>query len=254
VSTSVGSRFAAATIVKLFCEHLADRFDGSSASIDEEALKSAAQSVHEWLNVCLAYLTSSSVLEEWAEVKGASNLSMDVVLQLAGNTVRPKNRFWAPLMASTLLGGCAERTPGGVKISMIRIGDGISESIDRNGKITSIFSMDADETEITAVVGPGQASALAISKAESRLSFLDTGETLFLASDGLARGHNDGLVKQLQSVCPQQVLDLNPGCRTAAMDILKKAADHADQAFKLDPEKKLFADNLSLIAMMADRM
>jgi hypothetical protein len=252
VSTSFGSRFAAAAIVKLFCEDLANRSKGDSP-IDEEALKDTARRTHEWLNACLEYLTSNQALPEWSDLKGASNLNMDVVLQLAENTTKPKNRFWAPVMASTLVGGYAERTHSGATVTLIRIGDGIAERTDRDGKSTPILTMDATETEVTSVLGPGQASGAAISKAELQTVFLAVGDTLLLASDGLVRGHRDGLAKELQSVCPSKVANLNSAPSTAAMDILRLAAQHGDQAFNLDPEQKLFADNLSLIAMTVDR-
>lgn len=251
VSTSVGSRFAAGMIVKLFCEDLANRSKADSP-INEEALKEAARATHEWLNACLAYLTSNPTLPEWADLKGASNLNMDVVLQLAENTTKPKNRFWAPLMASTLVGGWAERTPNGARAGLIRIGDGIVEYSDRDGRVTPVFTMDATETEVTAVLGPGQASGAAISKADMRTSSLAAGDTLFLASDGLVRGHGNGLVKELQAICPSKVMGLKGALPNVAMDILRLAADHGDQAFLLDPEQKLFADNLSLIALTVD--
>lgn len=251
VSTSFGSRFAAAAIAGSFCRHLAAASTGRAGT--DAAILAAVEATRAELDDMLHRLLSRPESEEWKAVRGASTLGMDVILRLAENTVDNKKKFWGPVMAATLIGGALWREGGAYEARMIRVGDGVAEHVDAAGNIASVYTMDAEQTAIAAALGPGAALRDAAGQGEVKRLTLRPGEMLLVSSDGLMRQGGGSVMQGLRRVCPAELAGLTRRRGAAALEILRVAVAYADECFRRDAGQRPFADNLSIIAICIEQ-
>lgn len=253
VSTSYGARFSAVAIVNIFCSTLQELLK-SATEPTPSLLKEAANKTRIWLDDTLSFLVTNPNASEWAQVRGASNINDDVALHLCENTQTLANRFWGPVMAATLVGGVVQPSANGrgLEVFALRVGDGLIERIenlDTEGGISSLLAMDSQETEISASLSPGRLGENSLVSPETILPSIGAGELLLVSSDGLTRGHNGSVSQKLREITGSSRIGLHNDDQSAALTILQKAADQADDSFKENQQIHLFNDNLSLIVI-----
>ena len=140
-----------------------------------------------------------------------------------------------------------------LKSLLCGLGDGLIEHIenlDSDGGVSHLLSMDSQETEITASLSPGPIGQKSLITPETIQPSIEIGEVLLISSDGLTRGHNESVSKGLREITGSSRLGLGQGDRSAAFNVLQKAADQADDCFKDNQQIHLFNDNLSLIVLV----
>jgi hypothetical protein len=257
VSSSYGSRFAAAAIASLFCSNL-QRVLKPVAKPDSTLLKEAAGETHDWLDCTLSYLLANPTAREWSDVRGATDVRADTAMQLFENTQNPTNREWGPVLAATLVGGViqpAEKGKG-LELYAIRIGDGLIEqiaSLGDEGGVSHVLSMDSRAGESPAALSPGPAGLRWLETPDTLRCFIGPRESLVISSDGLARGHSDMVSEQLREIVGKPDLGLRDGDKKSALKMLQAAADYADAAVKANPKFRLFDDDLSVIVVEGGR-
>jgi serine/threonine protein phosphatase PrpC len=157
-------------------------------------------------------------------------------------------------MAATLVGGVVQPSANGrgLEVFALRVGDGLIERIenlDTEGGISSLLAMDSQETEISASLSPGRLGENSLVSPETILPSIGAGELLLVSSDGLTRGHNGSVSQKLREITGSSRIGLHNDDQSAALTILQKAADQADDSFKENQQIHLFNDNLSLIVI-----
>ncbi len=251
VSTSFGSRFASALACHAFVDKLAMSNTHDLGAFED--LLCAASFAEDELDKSLMGLLANSSPDAWDDVKGGSMLDTQVIRRLAENTASPINRFWGPVMTSTLLGGVAVRVGNSWKVNLIRIGDGVAEKQNSSGVLDALFGVSSDEFEISNALRPGAPSVALRERVEHATLILEPGELLLLCSDGLARGHNERVLDMLHGLFPDFSLDPSLHSGVAALDLLRRAASRADELFNtMAALPPLFADNLSVILLKCD--
>jgi len=253
VSTSYGSRFSAISIVRVFCNKLQELLS-NEVRPSHDLLKRAALETHDWLDTALNFLIANPEAPEWEKFRGESKMRNEVAIKFCENTLTLKDRFWGPVMASTLLGGVVQPSEDRRSFEMLalRVGDGLIESIENfsgDESARPLLAMDAQETEISASLSPGPLGKNSLTSIEIIDHRITPGETILISSDGLARGHKNSVAQELRKISGKSVNFSPSRDHAEALKILDKAAKFADAEFKRDPQVSLFGDNLSLIVI-----
>jgi hypothetical protein len=248
VSTSMGSRYAAAASVFQFCRFAKENLS-KTLPPGGSCLVEAARATQVWMDELLSYLLEHPDAPDMGDIRG--EIGRDVALRLLKNTQNPTKRVWGAAMASTLVGGLIrpEDDGGSFHVELLRIGDGLVERVSRTGDVQVILGMDSEETEISGALGPGPASKRAVDAATPKQETLRANELLLVSSDGLARGHTESVGAKLTAIDGDFHKTLDPARESAAHQILVAAAQFADDSFQRDPGTHLFNDNLSLIVI-----
>jgi hypothetical protein len=243
VSTSTGARYGAAANAYFFCAMLRDCLK-SSPDRGPDLLLKAARNAHSALDSLLETLLAQWTEHDFAEVY--ADMGRDGAARILENTRSPK-RDWPPALASTLIGGYL--TPDGTAATgqILRIGDGVVEKLSPSGHCVSVLGMDSAVTEVSSFFGPGPAAAGSLSSARAVPIALDPGEWLLVSSDGLTRGHANSVTHELSTLLGPDFLRILEPREGAALTLLDRAADAADQAHASGVNSALFADNLSLL-------
>ena len=246
VTTSLGSRFAAALASFWFCRE-ARAFCQVSAPEPEMLIK-AARLTQQSMDAMLERLLVDPVSADMGEILRTSNFQRNTADAMLGNTKTAEMPFLEPALATTLIGGfiLPAACTGEFSAAVICVGDGAVERIGQDGQVEQIFATDPAVTEIGMAMGPGPLAreALQGNGIEPRPITLKAGDYLLVSSDGLARGHQESIWKKANEL----VGDIRPQFRRchscAAGDLLR---DLAAAAEKSDDSGHLFDDNVSLI-------
>jgi serine/threonine protein phosphatase PrpC len=252
VTTSLGSRLAATLIVRRFCE-LVLRQLGKGEHVTGSDLIQAARETQ----VSLEELTKTLLHDANSrgfEVMLGHELTPKVATRVLENTLNPKVAAMPSALNATLIGGVAQPngSPGGFQIELLRIGDGSVEHIDAKGDLTSVLDTDSSVMAISESLGPGPQSRALFEQGvlSTKTVMLGKGDSLIVSSDGLARGHELPISQKLSELLGEQFWQKARAEEPdAALQILHRACDSADELFRQDAKRNLFADNVSLIVI-----
>lgn len=254
VSTSLGSRLAATSIVRRFCEVVLQQMTKGERVTGRVLIEAARQT-----QVSLDELTQTllhRVNSFGFEAMLGSELKREVATRLLENTLEPKVAAMPAALNATLIGGVVQPngTPGVFQIEVIRIGDGSVEHIDADGNLTSMLDTDPNVMQISESLGPGPQSRALFEQSETTLPtttvMLCPGESLIVSSDGLVRGHDQPITRKLEQLLGKQFWnEARPDEADAALKILRRACHSADELFLQDSNQSLFADNVSIIVI-----
>ncbi len=255
VSTSMGSRAAANSIVRRFCE-LILQGRNAQGSITAANLVQAARLTQQALDEMAEALLERPDGYIFDTMRGSS-LHSKTAVKILENTMHPRSASIPSALSATLIGGVAQpaENAGSHRIDLLRIGDGTVEHIRQDGQddeIVSIVDTNPEVVAITQAMGAGphlraifEGGEEAI---ETRTLILAPGESLLLSSDGLARGHRQTVAAKLSELIGEPFWKTAQSAQSeAALQILHKACRSADDLSGKDPEQVLFADNVSLI-------
>jgi serine/threonine protein phosphatase PrpC len=235
VSTSLGARVAARTLVDRVCAGLA-RAALDSAS-PPQLLMTALEQGRQSLDDLLAQFIANPEL-----ATAGVELPRSSAVRILDNTRTGANRHLPPALNATLIAGIVRRHGSAAEATLLRIGDGIAEHV-RDSVVHQVFGMDAETTQITTAVGPGASKAAPVDEATAiRSVTLESGDRLLISSDGLVRGHRADV---WSTIAP--FMSGEPWTATSASGILQRAATAADAAHRENPGTALFDDNLSLV-------
>jgi serine/threonine protein phosphatase PrpC len=252
VTTSLGSRLAATSIVRQFCELVQRQMSKGEPVTGSDLIQAARRT-----QVSLEELTKTllnDVNSYGFEAMLGHELTRKVATRVLENTLNPKVAAMPAALNATLIGGVAQPngSTGVFQIELLRIGDGTVEHIDAKGNLTCVLETDPSVMAITESLGPGpQSRALFEQGALATTTvMLGPGESLVVSSDGLARGHDQPISKKLSELLGEQFWEkARPEEADAALEILHRACDSADKVFLGDAKQSLFADNVSLIVI-----
>jgi len=254
VTTSLGSRLAATSIVRRFCELVLQSMSKCERATGNDLIQAArkTQASLEELTKTLLHDVNSYGFEAML----GSDLTRKVATRVLENTLDPKIAAMPAALNATLIGGVAQPNGSGgmFQVELLRIGDGTVEHIDAHGNLTSVLDTDPEVTMISEALGPGPQSRALFEEPGSPLSTtsvtLGPGESLIISSDGLARGHEQPISRKLSELLGEQFWKkARPEEADAALQILHRACDRADELFLQDAKQSLFADNVSLIVI-----
>jgi hypothetical protein len=183
-------------------------------------------------------------------------LTRKVATRVLENTLNPRVAAMPAALNATLIGGVVQPngSTGVFQIELLRIGDGTVEHIDAKGNLTCVLETDPSVMAITESLGPGPQSRALFEQGvlATTTVMLGPGESLVVSSDGLARGHDQPISKKLSELLGEQFwAKARPEQADAALEILHRACDSADQVFLGNTKESLFADNVSLIVIRA---
>jgi hypothetical protein len=242
VSTSMGSRIAAAIVARSFCEHLATCLHSSRPN---ESLRAAAMKAQERLDWLLTKVETSPNGAEFNDLY--DGLQPSAVRRILENTRTRKNRSLPLAFATTLLGGfVSPDNRSGYQVYIVCVGDGLVEHRSSQGSITAVLTMDNQETAISATICPGLFGQESLRQAALQTCRLTSGDYLLISSDGLTRGHQQSVWMQLERSGAFQ--GIAPDSEQMAWQILDRACRVADARVE---EPRLFGDNLSLLLLKA---
>lgn len=249
VSTSLGSRFAAAFAAFWFCREMQTSAPGSRPG--SEVLIAAAQRTQQAMDALLNRLLADPGGAHMDEVMRSScfpNQTAEAVLE---NTITAEKSFLQPALASTLIAGFLQTgtRQGEFAGAVICIGDGAVERIAKDGTVDRIFSTDPGVTAIDATIGPGPLSRQTLQDITGVPVVLNPGDRFLVSSDGLARGHQGSIWAKIEELDGDVRSRFRSGNTDAAAGLLSDLAAAAENANDTDP---LFDDNLSLILLAAD--
>lgn len=254
VTTSLGSRLAATSIVRRFCELVLQQMSKGEPVTGSDLIQAARKT-----QVSLEELTKTllqDVNSYGFEAMLGHELTRKVATRVLENTLDPKVATMPAALNATLIGGVAQPNGGaGVfQIELLRIGDGTVEHIDAKGNLTSVLDTDPTVMAISESLGPGPQSRALFEQPGTPLStttvMLGPGESLIVSSDGLARGHEQPISKKLSELLGGQFWKKARSEEAdAALQILHQACGSADELFLQDAKQSLFADNVSLIVI-----
>jgi hypothetical protein len=248
VSTSYGARYGAARAVATFCSHLCQQLTAQQRTSDRRDLSQilgmAASHTQDNLSVFLEALLKDDANSDWRLLRSGSPVQRSVERKLCENTCAPQTgRSWAPVLATTLIGGVIQHSADGAEVHVLRLGDGVIEVIDGAAPVESLLAMNSKETAIDSVLCPGPKGQASVKAVQVANRMIARGQSLVISSDGLIRGIegtvSDGLM-------------LRDGQSRVAADILRDASDRANQHNSQTTASDLYADNLSLIYMRHD--
>ncbi len=234
VSTSLGARAAARTLVDRVCGDLA------VASLDSanppQLLMAALEQGRQSLDDLLArFIVNPELATAGIELPRSS------AIRILDNTRTGANRRLPSALNTTLIAGIVRHRGTGAEATLLRIGDGIVEHV-RGSAVQQVFAMDAATTQIASAVGPGISKAPVDDATAMQSVTLERGDVLVISSDGLVRGHDADV---WSTIAP-----FMNGARwtdKSAPGILQGAATAADAAHREDPRTALFDDNLSIV-------
>jgi hypothetical protein len=254
VTTSLGSRLAATSIVRRFCELVLQQMNKGERVTGSDLIQAARKT-----QITLEELTRTllhDVNSYGFEAMLGTELTHKVATRVLENTLDPKVASMPAALNATLIGGVAQPNggAGAFQVELLRIGDGTVEHIDAGGHLTSVLNTDPDVMAISEAMGPGPQSRAMFDPGGTPLStttvMLGPGESLIISSDGLARGHEQPISKKLSELLGEQFWKkARPEEPDAALKILHRACGSADKLFLQDAKQSLFADNVSLIVI-----
>jgi len=256
VSTSLGSRLAASSIVRRFCELVLQQTDKGGPITGSNLIQAArkTQASLEELTRTLLHEVNSYAFEAML----GSAMTHKAATRVLENTLEPKVPAMPAALTSTLIGGVVQPNgnPGGFQVELLRIGDGTVEHIDAQGNPRSVLDTDPEVMEITEALGPGPQSRALFEQQDHPLTTatltLAHGDCLLISSDGLARGHQELISNKLAEILGESFWKkARPDEADAALQVLHRACGSADRLFLEDPQQNLFADNVSLIMIRA---
>jgi serine/threonine protein phosphatase PrpC len=246
VSTSTGARLAAAAVVVSFCDAVKTALSAGHPP-DVACLASAVRTTQLAMDALLGEVLKRWETESFSELH--DRVPRDSALIFLQNTARPARARLDPALATTLIGGVvtvADSSSDAVG-HVIRIGDGIVEHIGRNGEVATLFDMVRTESAISEILAPGPRGRAAIDQLASVAVCLEPNEFLLLSSDGLTRGHELTVWRELQETFQGDFGGALKSKPEFARLLLDDAASAADTIRKNKPHARLFDDNLSLI-------
>jgi Protein phosphatase 2C len=248
----MGSRLAAATIVRQFCDAVLLHMN-KDAMVTGSDLVEAARKTQISLDELARTLLSGVNTYVFDAVRG-SDLQRATATRLLQNTLNPKVTSMPAALTATLIGGVVQPDKLGstYRIELLRIGDGSVEHIDRAGRATPILTTDSEVMAISESMGPGPRSRALFEESGHRYDTksltLGPGESLIVSSDGLARGHQELISRKVAEVTGDEFWKTaQPEEVDAALQVLHQACSSADEVFNLDPSQCLFGDNVSMI-------
>jgi Protein phosphatase 2C len=249
VTSSLGSRLAATSIVRGFCECVSQQIS-KEEEVTGSGLIDAARKTQTSLEGLARSLLQDVKSFSFESMLG-SELKRTVAIRVLQNTLDPKVAAMPPALNATLIGGVVQAQGDLLKIVLLRIGDGSVEHIDVHGNVTVIMATDPGTVAISEAMGPGPQSRALFEPPARRLStacaMLASGESLIISSDGLARGHDQSITRKLQELLGEPFWKkARPDEADAALQILHRACVSADESCLHGPEG-LFADNVSMI-------
>lgn len=258
VSTSMGSRVAANSVVRRFCEFVIQQMK-SNVAVSTSELIEAARRTQDSLDELAASLLERKDGYIFDVVRGDS-LQSKTAVRILDATLRPKASSIPAALSATLIAGIAQPIPneGSYAIDLLRVGDGSVEHISRDGEVCPVFETNPEVIAIAQALGPGPRShALFDSQAEmieTNSVTLLAGESLVVSSDGLVRGHQQSVSGKVSELMGEEFWNTaQPKQADAALEILHKACSFADELFKKDSQQSLFADNVSLILIRCEQ-
>jgi serine/threonine protein phosphatase PrpC len=257
VTTSLGSRLAATSIVRRFCKLLLQQMNNSERLTGSDLIHAAQKTqvkLEELARTLLQDVDSHSF-----EAMLGSELTRKVATRVLQNTLEPRVAAMPAALNATLIGGVVQPngSPGNFQVDLLRIGDGSVEHIDARGQITSVLDTDPEVMKISEALGPGPQSRALFDQAGTPLHVttvtLGPGESLLVSSDGLARGHTLPISRKLSELLGEGFWKKAQAEEAdAALRILHRACASADELFLQDPKQTLFADNVSLILIRSE--
>jgi serine/threonine protein phosphatase PrpC len=257
VTTSLGSRLAAESIVRRFSKLLLQQINNVEKLTGTDLIQ-AAQKTQIGLEELTRNLLQDSNSPSFETMLG-SELTRNVATRVLQNTLEPRVAAMPPALNATLIGGVVQPsgTPGSFQVELLRIGDGTVEHIGTQGELTSILDTDPEVMKISEAMGPGpQSRALFEENSNPQRTStvtLGPGESLLISSDGLTRGHTQPISKKLEELLGEPFWKkVRPEEADAALRILHRACSSADDLFLQDAKQSLFADNVSLILIRAE--
>ncbi len=257
VTTSLGSRVAAASIVRRFCKLLLQQMNKAERLTGSDLIH-AAQKTQVKLEE-LARTLLQDVDSHGFEAMLGSELTRKVATRVLQNTLEPRVAAMPAALNATLIGGVAQPngSPGNFQVDLLRIGDGSVEHINAQGEITSVLDTDPEAMKISEALGPGPQSRALFDQASTPLRIttvtLGPGESLLVSSDGLQRGHTLQISTKLSELLGEEFWKKARAEEAdAALRILHRACASADELFSQDATHSLFADNVSLILIRSE--
>jgi serine/threonine protein phosphatase PrpC len=251
VTTSMGSRLAATSIVRRFCELVLQHMN-KDEMVSASDLIEAARKTQVSLDELTKTLLSEANSYVFDAVRG-SGLQRSAAARVLENTLDPRVAAMPAALMATLIGGIVQRNNilGSYQVELLRIGDGTVEHIDGGGNVTSVLETDPDVLAISESLGPGPRSRALFEQPHhlgTKTVMLGPGESLIISSDGLARGHQQLVSTKVSELLGAKFWETaRPEEADAALQVLYKACHAADELFKQNTEEILFSDNVSLI-------
>jgi serine/threonine protein phosphatase PrpC len=250
VSSSLGSRFAATSIVQRFCEYVSRQFSKDEEVGGQELIYAARQtqaSLEELARALLHEVKSASF-----ESMLGTELTPKASVRVLQNTLNPKVAAMPSALNATLIGGVVQpRENTVVRVALLRIGDGSVEHIDAHGKVSVVLATDPATMAISEAMGPGPPSRRLFEQTHSLSAtsvLLAPGDSLVISSDGLARGHDRPISTKLEELLGEPWRGECWREADAALQILHRACASADEESARGIQG-LFADNVSLIVI-----
>jgi hypothetical protein len=239
VSTSYGARYAAAWAAATFCFHASQRLRQGGAACDlTDTLRQAAALTYGGLTALLDALVDDEQHPAWPNLRSGSQVPRTLERKLCENTREPHSgRSWAPVLATTLIGGVLQPDHTGAQAYFLRLGDGVVEVLEPNAAAVPVLPMDADEMAIDNLLCPGPRGRASIEGAEVLSRPLSGRQSLVVSSDGLVRGITGSL---------SDALCVNQREAGTARVLLREACDRANQVNERSADH-IYADNLSLL-------
>jgi hypothetical protein len=246
VSTSLGSRHAAALAVHRFCSEAARLYQCSGT--DEAVLVEAAHYTQRGLDDVLEDILAdpSAPVPEFLK----SSMAEKTAFAVLGNTKTGEKDFLQPALATTLIGGFLQPGPDGREFhcTVLCVGDGAVERIGQDGAAFPLIATDPGKTEIGGFIGAGVRSRRMLEREGVTVGHqvLRAGEHLLISSDGLARGHTNTVWDEIVELTGDPRSRLERGNDAIAVGLLRDVAGAADARHEAGG---LLDDNLSLIVV-----
>ncbi len=257
VTTSLGSRLAATSIVRRFCKQLLQQMNKAERLTGSDLIHAAEETQVKLEELARALL--QDVDSHGFEAMLGSELTRKVATRVLQNTLEPRVAAMPAALNATLIGGVAQPngSPGNFEVDLLRIGDGSVEHINAQGEITSVLDTDPETMKISEALGPGPQSRALFDKASTppRITTvtLGPGEILLVSSDGLQRGHTLPISRKLSELLGEEFWKkARAEDADTALQILHRACSSADERFLQDAKQTLFADNVSLILIRSE--
>lgn len=250
VSTSLGSRFAAAITAHRFCREL-QVLSQAEEPMPAAALIEACRRTQSGLDDMLDKMLSETggAVQQLFETSSLHPRAVEAVLN---NTKTAEKPSLQPALATTLVGGLIQpsKQTGKWRCVMVRVGDGAVEIAHSDGSIERRFSIDPETMAISASMGPGPRSRRCLEQADDFIdeTVIESGDRLLVSSDGLARGHYDAVWCKIYELTGDVFSYLKRRDGNSAACLLRALAEAAD--FRHE-HSALFDDNLSLIVVTA---
>jgi hypothetical protein len=250
VSTSLGSRVAAARAAARFCSEMRAAWHTDLPT--PGMLIESARRLQKGMDLLLDRFLDDPDCPDLADLVRTSSLQSKTVEAVLANTRTAEKPFLQPALATTLIGGFVrhDRETGAFPGAVICIGDGAVERVAADGTVEPIFSTDPTVTEIFGSMGPGPLAQAAVEAGSLAVYpfVLNKGDHLLVSSDGLARGHQQSIWTEINALLGDIRPRLRSGDSGAVSDLLNDLARRAEAN---QGTEGLFDDNLSLIVFAA---